>query len=47
VITELESLSLADAPAGFNAAFMEAVDLARSLDYDEAAEKPRGDSWPN
>jgi hypothetical protein len=38
---ELETLRLADAPPDFASALTEALDLARSLDYDEAAEKAR------
>ena len=40
-IMELETVLLVDGPAGFEAAFEEALNLARSLDYDEAAEKTR------
>jgi CheY-like chemotaxis protein/HPt (histidine-containing phosphotransfer) domain-containing protein len=38
---DLETVRLAGAPPDFASALMEALDLARSLDYDEAAEKAR------
>jgi HPt (histidine-containing phosphotransfer) domain-containing protein len=38
---DLETARLANAPPGFDAALGEAFDLARSQDYDEAAEKAR------
>jgi signal transduction histidine kinase/DNA-binding NarL/FixJ family response regulator/HPt (histidine-containing phosphotransfer) domain-containing protein len=41
-IQELESLHLAGAPPEFEKHLAELLDLARSLDYDEAAEKIRG-----
>jgi HPt (histidine-containing phosphotransfer) domain-containing protein len=41
VVQELESLRLAGGPPDFEAALPEIFSLARSLDYDEAAEKAR------